>query len=469
MARKVKFLKSADVFEEGFLDQILLGIGLGLLGLYDPKTGTLKGLLKSVLSGEGAKSIGASEDVVTGLVWTDVNGNPLISLSGLSITESELRSGLGIGTPDEGDTAVSYPFLVSLLDGKLRVDGSSGDDRHLEVGAGGKATVKGGKGDDKLFVWHEKTVDFDGGKDIDTILFSANGPGDPYPTPATQQLVVDLDKGNGQNPYGGKLKLENVENVVGTPGADKITGDNKANIIGDGAFDLGADIIKAKGGADVVMIAPFSEGGIRADGGKGKDELHFSVSQPTADEVWTVLDLADPGNNTGSLKGGVFKGFEIFTAGSFTGPHHHLDFRGGNAGETVVGLLGADKLDGRGGDDTLDGKGGNDTMTGGAGKDTFLFASLPGAANVDTVVDFTPGTDRIGIAAFNFEAVGDAGKLAAAKFNALSEQDGNDVVLYDKATGGLYHDPDGLGGTSPVHFATLANTADLRAGDIIVV
>lgn len=43
------------------------------------------------------------------------------------------------------------------------------------------------------------------------------------------------------------------------------------------------------------------------------------------------------------------------------------------------------------------------------------------------------------------------------------------MILYDKATGRLYHDYDGLGGVAPVHFATLANKADLKAADIIVV
>ena len=95
----------------------------------------------------------------------------------------------------------------------------------MSAGQGGR-----GKGDDSVYVWHEKKIDFDGGKDVDTIQFTSNF-GDPFPTPFAQQLVIDLDKGTGKNPYGGKLKLTNVENVVGTSQADKINGDDKANII----------------------------------------------------------------------------------------------------------------------------------------------------------------------------------------------------------------------------------------------
>lgn len=132
-------------------------------------------------------------------------------------------------------------------------------------------------------------------------------------------------------------------------------------------------------------------------------------------------------------------------------------------------VKGADKPDGRGGDDTLDGRAGPDTLIGGAGKDTFLFTFGLVAGNIDTIVDFVSGTDRIALSGFAFEPVGAAGKLAAGKFNALFAQDSNDVILYDKGTGKLYHDRDGLGGVAAVHFATLANKADLKAGDIIIV
>jgi Ca2+-binding RTX toxin-like protein len=218
--------------------------------------------------------------------------------------------------------------------------------------------------------------------------------------------------------------------------------------------------------------------GVKADGGKGKDELRFSIDQATVNEATTVLDLDNPANNTGPLAGDSFKAFEIFTATQFGGYLHHLDFRGSSRGETVVGVngfygtpdvKGADKLDGRGGNDTLDGRGGPDTLIGGSGKDTFLFTFGLVAGNVDTIVDFVSGTDRIALGSFVFPSIGGPGKLAGAKFNALSAQDDSDVVLYDKATGRLYHDPDGLGGVAPVHFATLANKADLKGGDIVVV
>jgi Ca2+-binding RTX toxin-like protein len=413
------------------------------------------------------------------LVVRDKEGKLISTLSGLSINLNDFEAGLGIDTANEGKIQVSYPSLVSLLDGKVQVIGSGGDDRFLEIGAGGKATVKSGKGFDKLFVWHTKKIDFDGGKDLDTILFTSNY-GDPYPTPFKQQLVINLDKGTGKSPYGGSLKLKNVENVVGTSQADKITGSNKANVIGDGAFDTGADRIKAKGGDDIVKIASLSTGGVRADGGKGKDELQFTVDSATTTVGTTVIDIDNPGNNTGRMSGNVLKGFEVFTASSLSGFADHLDFRGSNADETVTGVAGflfgpagvagADMLNGRGGDDTLDGKVGNDRLTGGSGKDTLLFTTVLGATtNADTIVDFQPGADTLGLNAFIFAAAGGVGGLAASKFGTLSGQDANDAILYEQATGRVFYDPDGPGGTAPILFVTLLNKATLKASDIELV
>ncbi len=483
MSKEFNYLrKGYNPFEIGFMSEEARGLGLARIGLNNISDPTNQSARLRLLK-EGAKDVSLKSPEVsageggTSLLWTDLDDKPFLRLSGLSLTEAELRAGLGIGTPDEGKVSVSYPFLSSLFDGDIRVKGNSDSNRDMEVGAGGEARVTGGNGDDSLFVWHQKTVDFDGGKGVDTLLFRHNGVGYPYPTEATQQLVIDLGKGKGKNPYGGSLKVKNVENVVGTPGADRITGNDKANIIGDGAFDTGADVIKAKGGKDIVKIASEAVG-VKADGGKGKDELQFSIDQSTVNEAITVLDLDNPENNTGPLAGDSFKAFEIFTATQFGGYLHHLDFRGSGKGETVVGVSGfygttdvkgADKIDGRGGDDTLDGRGGPDTLIGGSGKDTFLFTFGLVAGNVDTIVDLVSGTDRIALSSFAFESVGAAGKLASGKFNALSAQDSNDVILYDKGTGKLYHDPDGLGGVAPVHFATLANKADLKAGDIIIV
>lgn len=335
------------------------------------------------------------------LEWLDLDENVIETFSGLSLKFSDFVAGATLT-----DSSARYDFLVSLRDGNLKVNGSSGSDLALEVGEGGTARVFGKAGFDKLHVWHQKNVVFDGGADSDTLLFQPfTGFHTLTPTP-TQQLIVNLATGVGQNPFGGTLALKNVENVVGTAEADRITGNNAANVIGDGAFDIGADTVKGLGGDDVIKRGSFAVGG-SYDGGDGFDELSFALDMPTLDPVRSVLDLRDASRNTGVFEGGKYVNLEKFTAANFSSGEHTLDFRGSNGAEEVRAGAHDDRLQGRGGADTLNGGSGDDTIAGGAGKDS-LSGGLDGdafdfnsfaesgatAATRDVIADFDTGTGR---------------------------------------------------------------------------
>src|SRR5262245_19371303 len=62
---------------------------------------------------------------ITGLTWKDLNGDIVLTLTGISITDDDFEAGLGFGTPDEGNNLLSYEFFVSLLNNDVTVTGSS--------------------------------------------------------------------------------------------------------------------------------------------------------------------------------------------------------------------------------------------------------------------------------------------------------------------------------------------------------
>ncbi len=137
--------------------------------------------------------------------------------------------------------------------------------------------------------------------------------------------------------------------------------------------------------------------------------------------------------------------------------------------ENVTGTSGADSIRGGSSVDKFDGKGGSDTLKGGGGNDWFSFTSKPSASNIDHIADFSHGHDRLRLDDAVFKHMS-KGTLASKYFYAhATAHDKDDHVLYDKASGTLYYDSDGKGGTAAVAFAVLDNHASLSAGDISIV
>jgi Ca2+-binding RTX toxin-like protein len=137
-----------------------------------------------------------------------------------------------------------------------------------------------------------------------------------------------------------------------------------------------------------------------------------------------------------------------------------IDLIGNEFAQSIVGNSGANKIDG---------KAGADTLTGGGGKDTFLLTSALGPNNVDHITDFNVRDDTIALSGSVFTGLS-AGALAAGAFalgsNALQS---DDRILYDRASGHLFFDPDGSGAVySPIIFATVSAGLNLTAADFIV-
>lgn len=121
----------------------------------------------------------------------------------------------------------------------------------------------------------------------------------------------------------------------------------------------------------------------------------------------------------------------------------------------------------------LNGGGGADVFTGYAGADIFVFNTTLDSANVDTITDYTSGSDSMQLALAMFSGIGATGALSAAAFvsgaDLTAATTASEHIVYDTTAGMLYYDADGVGGAASVAFATLTTAPTLTAADFSVV
>jgi len=138
-------------------------------------------------------------------------------------------------------------------------------------------------------------------------------------------------------------------------------------------------------------------------------------------------------------------------------------------------------LSGGSGNDTLSGGSGNDTLTGGDGNDIFVFNTAT-ASNIDTIIDFVSGQDKIQLSKSVFNKfpgssnttmlAGDFISATVTAGQAPAALDGLDKILYNKTDGSLWYDPDGnttATAIAPVKIAILGANTNLVFSDIQII
>src|SRR5258708_629594 len=122
------------------------------------------------------------------------------------------------------------------------------------------------------------------------------------------------------------------------------------------------------------------------------------------------------------------------------------DFLAGNSGDdSIVGGAGNDTIYGDGGNDWIEGGTGNDLLSGSGGQDSLVFREF-GAANADSVGNFSPDWDKIQLDAAAFASIGAAGRFASgdvrfyAAPGATGGHDTDDRVVYNTRTRQLFYD-----------------------------
>jgi len=346
-----------------------------------------------------------------------------------------LDGGAGVDMADYSDKTASVSVTLNgaenalvTVDGVVedtirnieRVTGGSGADAltgdslaNLLVGGDGDDVLNGGMGADVL----------DGGVGMDMADYGDKAVSVSVTLNGAANAVVRVD---------GVVEdvLRNIEKVTGGSGADTLTGDAQDNVFRGG---LGADVLNGGAGVDT------------ADYGDKTDSVAVTLNGASAASV-TVGGVAED----------TLRNIENLT--------------GGSGNDTLTGDGLANRLEGGAGDDVLKGGGGADALHGGAGVDTFVFGTALHATNLDTILDFTSGIDRIALDDSIFAAfAGQSTVASSALYIGGAAHDADDRLIYDSASGTLMYDSDGAGVGTAQAFAVLSAGLSLTEHDFLIV
>jgi Ca2+-binding RTX toxin-like protein len=235
------------------------------------------------------------------------------------------------------------------------------------------------------------------------------------------------------------------------------TGNAAANVLIGGS---GRDILTGLGGGDTLIgnagdDSLFGGSGTANElyGGTGDDTYYVTAAGDT------IVEQAGQGNDA-----------VVTTLNAFFLPSEVENlFFNGTGDFTAVGNAKANWIEGGAGNDFLNGGLGADTLVGNGGADSFLFDSTLGGGNVDTIMGFASGSDRIFLDHGIFAGIANGSLAPSAFVIGTAAQDADDRIIYDAATGNLYYDSDGNGAGAAMLFATLQGHPTINAADIMVI
>ncbi len=331
----------------------------------------------------------------------------------------------------------------------------------LTAGAGG-GSIQGG-------LFNNQTVTFAEGESTKTLFFFVQSDG---LAGGNEVYQFQISNAHGSVLGGNTTASVTIRNadIVGDGGANLLRGTKNGDVILAG---LGNDTLEGRDGDD------------KLDGQSGFDTVDYSAVQQGRNGTGLTANLGAftaSGKGIGSdqifnVEALIASDFNDRVTGGFNS--ERLDLGLGN--DTAAGGFGLDTLRGMGGDDRLNGGDlddslvggfGNDLLIGGAGRDRFVFDGAVSAGNLDHIADFNHADDTIILTRSGtgpFDAL-HFGTLTRGAFHAgTAAVTANQHVIYDRATGSLYYDADGVGGAAAQLFAVLDNTPKLAADDFSVV
>ncbi len=386
----------------------------------------------NILQGRGGNDVlagGLGEDTLDGgqgddILFVNSAGDTVVEAAGegRDVVYTSVSYGLTAGAYIEVLSAdvLSATTAITLVGNELdqEIYGNAG--ANSLRGGGGNDYLLGGFGDDTYYITSggEAIVEYAGqGRDIIyTSLSHALAAGSHV------EILSAVSLSSTDNINFGGNELDNY-----------IYGNAGQNILYGGG---GLDTLVGGGGDDTYYILGGNEL-LYEDAGGGRDTAYAFVSY--------------------TLTGGAE--VEVLSTSSI----------GGTGAMNLTGNEFAQEIDGNNGINTIDGKGGNDLLIGYGGADTFAFTTALGAGNVDQILDFASGTDKIALDNAVFTGLADGALPAGAFATGAAATEPDDRIVYNSATGQLFFDADGSGGIAAVQFASVAPGTILAASDFTII
>ena len=253
------------------------------------------------------------------------------------------------------------------------------------------------------------------------------------------------------------------ETLIGGSGSDSLFGNAGNDVLGgnpgndrlDGG--LGNDQMEGGFGDDFYVVDSQNDLVIEA-ANQGFDTVQSSVNYTLSNNVEKLMLTGQAANGGGNALDNQITG---------NGLRNSLQGEAGN--DLLDGGSNQDNLSGGAGNDRLIGGIGQDLVTGGQGKDIFVLTAARKNSR-DTIRDFFSKDDTMQVSRAGFSRNLRLGKLRADQFRlGAAAQTNSDRFIYNRGTGNLFFDADGVGGTAQVQIARLSNRAAITRSDIVVV
>jgi Ca2+-binding RTX toxin-like protein len=247
--------------------------------------------------------------------------------------------------------------------------------------------------------------------------------------------------------------IVNLVRLTGGPLNDTLIGNGYSNDIqGRG----GNDRLLGGSGADTLVGGAGSD---RLEGGPGNDLFYVDRRSDR------VLEYARKGTDT------VLASASYALGAGMSVESLRTDNSLGTKAMSLVGNELANRIIANAGANTLSGKAGNDVLTGGRGRDAFVFdVALNGRSNYDRVTDFRSADDVMRLENRYFTAFEKTGSISPSAFHVgRAAHDADDRIVYNRPSGVLSYDPDGIGMKPAVKFAELDDGTGITYRDFYII